>query len=474
MRLVRENLVVQFSVLSLVVLAAIAVILSVVLSNKIESDAVDDLVEEAVNGSSGRLLSVITPADLEVPMTGERYDSFHEFVQQSIVSGRTARVKIVKVRPGEATLIYSSNRESVGKSFPPPPPLLNALAGRTTSVLEIPEAGHEEERGLGQLMEVVTPIIFPGTAEPQGALAIYQYYGPTAQRISSLRNWLFGSIGIGFVVLYGSLVSIVWRGWGTIVRQRTQLESFNIELEKQVQDRTQELHDAQERLVQTERLAAIGELAAGVAHELRNPLGAVKNAVYYIRGRLQGSDWAQENPRVAEFLDVMDEEITSSDQIITDLMDFSRVTPPSVSPSDLEMLVDSALERTQLKESVNLVKDFEPGLPKVLVDSEQVRRVFVNLIKNADDAMPEGGNLTFTGRFSDQIVELQVRDSGQGISEADLPKVFDPLFTTKAKGIGMGLAIVSQIVRRHEGTVDVTSKQGEGATFTITLPVHKE
>ena len=94
MRLVRENLVVQFSVLSFVVLAAIAVILSVVLSNKIESDAVDDLVEEAVNGSSGRLLSVITPADLEVPMTGERYDSFHEFVQQSIVSGRTARVKI--------------------------------------------------------------------------------------------------------------------------------------------------------------------------------------------------------------------------------------------------------------------------------------------------------------------------------------------------------------------------------------------
>ena len=94
MRLVRENLVVQFSVLSFVVLAAIAVILSVVLSNKIESDAVDDLVEEAVNGSSGRLLSVITPADLEVPMTGERYDSFHEFVQQSIVSERTARVKV--------------------------------------------------------------------------------------------------------------------------------------------------------------------------------------------------------------------------------------------------------------------------------------------------------------------------------------------------------------------------------------------
>jgi len=150
------------------------------------------------------------------------------------------------------------------------------------------------------------------------------------------------------------------------------------------------------------------------------------------------------------------------------------VTPPSKSPSDLETLGDSALERTELKESVDLAKDFESGLPQVSVDGEQVRRVLANLIKNADEAMPEGGNLTFTGKSSDGAVKLQVRDSGQGISEADLPKVFDPLFTTKAKGIGMGLAIVSQIVRRHEGTIDVTSKQGEGTTFTITLPVYNE
>ena len=274
--------------------------------------------------------------------------------------------------------------------------------------------------------------------------------------IATLRMITFLSIAGAFAVLYVSLVFIVWRGWATIVRQRTALQA------------------TQERLVQIERLAAIGELSAGVAHELRNPLGAVKNAVYYIRSRLRGSDWAQENPRVGEFLDVMDEEIASSDQIITDLMDFSRVNPPSVSPSDMETLVDTALERTVVKESVNLIKDFEPGLPQVSVDGEQVRRLLGNLIKNADDAMPEGGNLTFTGRFSDQIVELQVRDSGQGIPDADLAKVFDPLFTTKAKGIGMGLAIVSQIVRRHEGTIDVTSKQGEGTTFTITLPVHKE
>ena len=242
MRLIRENLVFQFSVVSFVVLAAIAVILSTVISNKIESDAVDALIDEAIGASSGRLLSVITPADLEVPMTGERYDKFHEFVQQSIVSDRTARVKIWGK---DGTIIYSNDRAGVGEKFPAKENYLAALRGENAIEIKIPDdPENARERFLGTLMEVYTPIIFPGTSEPQGSFEVYQYYEPTAQRISTLRNWLFGSIGVGFVVLYGSLVSIVWRSWGTIVRQRTQLESFNVELEEQVQERSRELQEA--------------------------------------------------------------------------------------------------------------------------------------------------------------------------------------------------------------------------------------
>jgi len=467
MRYFRDNLLLQFSVFSFVVMAITAVILAIVLSNKVKSDAIDDLVAEAVGTSSGRLLGEITPVDLEAPMTGERYDRFHEFVQQSLVSERTARIKVVSVGPKEGTVIYSSDQASVGKTFPPPEPLLKALGGETVPILRVPEGvAHTAERELGTLMEVVTPIIFPGTTEPQGVLAIYQFYQPTAQRINDLRLWIIGSLAVGFVVLYAGLVTVVWGGSRTITRQRSELASVNVELENQVQV----LRETQERLVRTERLAAIGELSAGVAHELRNPLGAIKNALYYIGSRVRGSDMAKDNPRMVEFLNVMDEEVDSSNAIITDLMDFSRVNPPSLSPTSLERVLDHALERMEVKESVAVVRDFQPGLPEVSADTEQLRRGLGNLLKNAEEAMPQGGTLTISGQASDGSVELQVRDTGRGIPEADLHKVFDPLFTTKPRGIGLGLAIVREVVERHRGSIEVASTEGEGTTFTIRLP----
>lgn len=472
MRWLRENLLIQFSVVSFVVMAAIAVALTITLSNKIQSDALDRLAEEAIGASSGRILRIITPTDFEVPMTGARYERFHEFVQQSIASERTARVKLWAT---DGTVIYSNNPAGVGEKFPTNQNLLKAVRGEKAIQVKIPkDPENERERHLGTLMEVYTPIVFPGATKPQGVLEVYQYYLPTAQRIDELRRWLFLSIGAGFALLYGGLISIVWGGWRTIVRQRSQLRSFNVELEKQVQERTVELREAQGRLVRAERLAAIGELSAGVAHELRNPLGAIKNAAYYIKGKLRGSDLARDS-RVGEFLEIMGEEVESSNQIITDLMDFARVNPPNLSPTTYETVVENTLSRIEINKNVNVIKAFEPAFRRqVLVDSEQLRRAFANLIKNADEAMPEGGTLTISARAADGFVELQFRDTGHGISEADLPKIFDPLFTTKPKGIGLGLAIVKQIIERHAGSISVTSKPGEGATFTIRLPVNKE
>jgi signal transduction histidine kinase len=170
----------------------------------------------------------------------------------------------------------------------------------------------------------------------------------------------------------------------------------------------------------------------------------------------------------------MNQEIEGCNQIITDLMDFARVNPPSRSPTHLETVVDHTLSRMEVKGSVKVVKEFEPGLPQVSVDSEQIRRALANLIKNAEDAMPDGGGLTIAAKAADGFVELQVRDTGEGIAEANVPKLFDPLFTTKAKGIGMGLPIVRQVIERHKGTIGVTSKVGEGTTFTIRLPLDQD
>ncbi|MBI2358457.1 MAG: two-component sensor histidine kinase, partial [Deltaproteobacteria bacterium] len=219
---------------------------------------------------------------------------------------------------------------------------------------------------------------------------------------------------------------------------------------------------------------AIGELSAGVAHELRNPLGAIKNAAYYIKGKLDGSETVKDNPRVREFLGLMDEEIEACNRIITDLMDFARVNPPKVSPTKLDSVLENALSRLELKQNVKVVKEFAPALPEVVVDSDQMRRAFANLIKNADEAMPEGGTLTISARSADGLGEVKIRDSGHGISEQDVAKIFDPLFTTKPRGIGMGLAIVKQIIERHKGSLGVSSRPGDGTVFTIRLPLHSE
>jgi signal transduction histidine kinase len=155
-------------------------------------------------------------------------------------------------------------------------------------------------------------------------------------------------------------------------------------------------------------------------------------------------------------------------------MDFARVNPPNLSPTRLETVLEEALSRTEVKGNVKVDKDLEPDLPEVLVDPEKLRRAFGNLIKNADEAMPEGGTLTIDARTADRSVEVQFRDTGHGISDADLSKVFDPLFTTKPRGIGLGTAIVKKIIESHKGSINVSSKSGEGTNFTVRLPLNQD
>ena len=210
MKLLRHSVVAQFAVVTFVIMAAMAVMITAMLSSKIRSGAIEDLVSEAVGASEGRLLRTIVPGDLDVPMTGPRYEEFHDFVQRSVVSRRTARVKIWAK---DGTVIYSNDSAAVGERFPTKKNLLKALRGENAIEIKVPkDPENERERYLGTLMEVYTPIVFPGSTEPLGAFEIYQCYEPTARRIAELRRWTYLSIGIGFLVLYASLVFIVWRG----------------------------------------------------------------------------------------------------------------------------------------------------------------------------------------------------------------------------------------------------------------------
>ena len=283
-------------------------------------------------------------------------------------------------------------------------------------------------------------------------------------------------------------------------RANAQLEEANRTLEDRVSQRTEELEsanqqlmDAQDHLIRSEKLAAIGQLSGSVAHDLRNPLGAIKNALYYLDRKLKGTDLVLSNPRIGQFLQIMEDEIEHSNQIITDLMSFARVRAPSREPINLHEVADTALSRVEPAENVSIVKRYGIELPCVMADGAQLERVFMNLAKNAQDAMAGGaqlervfmnlaknaqdamaggGELTVSSRSTNDYVKVAFCDQGVGIAREDMGKIFDPLFTTKTKGTGLGLAICHEIVSKHGGVIDVNSESGMGATFAVRLPVN--
>jgi PAS domain S-box-containing protein len=243
-------------------------------------------------------------------------------------------------------------------------------------------------------------------------------------------------------------------------------------------DELQAAHDklleTQEQLIRSEKLAAIGQLASGVGHELRNPLGAIKNAGFYIRRRVANTDLPNTEPRVIEFLDIIEEEVNSANKVITDLLGFSRVAKPTVAPANIAGIIEDALKYTPVPENVTLVKDINNNLPMAMVDGEQIKQVFLNIALNALQAMAEkGGRLEIRATDKGKFVEVEFIDTGSGIPDSIKNKIFDPLFTTKAKGVGLGLSVCKTIIERHEGDIKVKSRVGKGTTFTLSLPTEK-
>lgn len=246
-----------------------------------------------------------------------------------------------------------------------------------------------------------------------------------------------------------------------------ELRASNEELEAA----NEELRETQEQLIRSEKLAAIGQLAGGVGHELRNPLGAIKNAIYYVKGKVAKSELARKEPRVMEFLEITEDEINSSNKIISDLLGFSRVGKPAVSFTRVKKMIDEAISRVPIPENIELAERLGTDRAEVEVDSDQIQQVLVNVITNSVQAMPGGGKLTIAAREKGRFLEVEITDTGVGIPRENVGRVFEPLFTTRAKGIGLGLAVCKSIIDRHGGDIEVRSKVGEGTTFKITLPL---
>jgi signal transduction histidine kinase len=221
----------------------------------------------------------------------------------------------------------------------------------------------------------------------------------------------------------------------------------------------------QRRQAVAERLATIGKVAGGVAHELRNPLNVVKTSVYYLVN-------AKNAPpeKIKTHLERIERQVGVADRVITALNDFARLPVPELQPVDVEAILRDILELTTLPGNITVEWLLVSPPPQVLGDRAQLHIVFSNLIRNARDAMPEGGSLGLIATAMGESVEITVRDSGIGISPDNLSRIFEPLYSTKAKGIGLGLSIAHEILGRHHGTLTVKSEPGAGSSFTARLP----
>jgi len=252
-------------------------------------------------------------------------------------------------------------------------------------------------------------------------------------------------------------------------------ETFNL-MASSLRERDERLKAyAQQQIMKSERLATLGQLAAGVAHEINNPLGAVLMYAHLSLEEMQPEDPPRKNIEKAVA------EVTRCKDIVRGLLDFARQTEPKIERSDTNDILRRTLalvENQPIFQNVNITKVFSPSLPKVMMDGNQIQQVFTNIILNAAEAIDGEGDFTITSRIAadGKSVEIEFKDAGCGIPRENLQKIFDPFFTTKevGRGTGLGLAVSYGIIARHKGTIDVISEPGEGTTFIVRLPLEMQ
>lgn len=246
--------------------------------------------------------------------------------------------------------------------------------------------------------------------------------------------------------------------------------ALNTRLEQRVEERTRELREAQEQIVRQEKLALLGQLAGGVGHELRNPLGVISNAVYYLKMINPDSD-----EKVKKYLGMIETETRNAEKIISDLLEFARTKSVEREMTDVRDVINRSLARRPTPMNIKINMKIPEPLPMVLVDPRHIEQILENLVVNAYQAMPEGGELKISvevvQKDKQPYVSVHVKDSGMGISSENMAKIFEPLFTTKPKGIGLGLAVCRKLAEINEGSILVTSEYGKGADFILNLPV---
>jgi signal transduction histidine kinase len=230
-----------------------------------------------------------------------------------------------------------------------------------------------------------------------------------------------------------------------------------------------ELKSAQSQLILAEKFAAMGKIAGIVSHEFRNQLGVIRNSAYFLKMKLRTED-----EKIRNHLDILEKEIQETDRIVENILSFARRNEPAFQPVDLRRVLAASVERASAPPGIRLVTKVRGDLPLIQGDEVLLGRVFVNVILNAIQAMKDSGRLTVQAARAGSFIQVEIEDTGPGIKEEDKERVFDPLFSTKTHGTGLGLATARAIAEAHGGTIELESHFGRGTKVVVRLPAPPE
>ena len=249
-------------------------------------------------------------------------------------------------------------------------------------------------------------------------------------------------------------------------RQRKRYEATSIELKKAYE----QLQDSFEKVRKADRLSALGELSAGMAHEIRNPLGSIKGGIDIIEEEFDKSS------KKYEFIGIIKKEIARLDRIISEFLTYARPRPPHKSLNSINNILKSVnmlIQEEAKRQKITINMDLAHDLPDIMMDGEQIKQALLNIILNAIQAIQSEGEIFIQSRSGEKKALVSIRDKGKGMSEEELNRIFDPFFTTKEEGTGLGLSITIQIIKAHGGDIEVRSPEEGGCEFTISLPLRE-
>lgn len=254
-----------------------------------------------------------------------------------------------------------------------------------------------------------------------------------------------------------------------LLRSQQELAQVNRTLEKRVEERTRELKEATRELVKTERLAAIGQMASIISHEIRNPLAVISNATRLIKTIVSPKE-----PKLIKQFGIIDAEIKQASSIINEVLGYARSRELILTAIDLNSYLKEIILSFPLNCGVHIKEELDPESVRIKIDAEEIKQAIRNLISNAAEAMQDKGNITVGTKVGKKVVCIFVQDEGPGISQELRGKIFSPFFTTKARGTGLGLAVVGKAMARHKGKIFIHSQEGKGTRFELYLKIYKK